>query len=143
MHVGMYACMRSESESELGNQLSGRLRKANKQTCIFVCFCMYVCMRSESESRLCWYYFANLSTVSVCLPVQTHTQATLKTQAHTCQVMIENQHFHSIAVSQCSVTRKNTHTHCNDGSPAKTPSGRVDNWFSDKESRLYRGETKS
>ena len=50
MHVGKYDCMRSESESELGNQLSGILRKANKQTCILVCLCMYVCMRSESES---------------------------------------------------------------------------------------------
>jgi hypothetical protein len=28
MHVGMYDCMRSESESELGNKLSGILRKA-------------------------------------------------------------------------------------------------------------------
>ncbi len=41
---------RSESESELDNQLSGILRKANKQTCILVCLCMYVCMRRESES---------------------------------------------------------------------------------------------
>ncbi len=116
MHVGMYDCMRSE-KSELGNQLSGILRKANKQTCILVCLCMYMCMRSESESAshssppqlkgvrmisararalcVCWYYFANLSTVSVCLPVHTvtknntHTQPTPKTQAHTCPVMIE------------------------------------------------------
>ncbi len=50
LHVGMYACMRSESESELGNQLSGILRKSNKQTYIRVCLCMHVCMRSESES---------------------------------------------------------------------------------------------
>ena len=49
MHVGLYACMRSESESELGNQLSGILRKASKQTCILVCLCLYMCMRSESE----------------------------------------------------------------------------------------------
>jgi hypothetical protein len=49
MHVGMYDCVRSE-KSELGNQLSGILRKANKQTCITVCRCMYVCMRSDIES---------------------------------------------------------------------------------------------
>jgi hypothetical protein len=82
----------SESESELDNQLSGILRKGNKQTCILVCLCTYVCMRSESESvshssppqfkgvrvtSACVYYFTNLSTVSVCLSVhtvrQTHT----------------------------------------------------------------------
>jgi hypothetical protein len=130
--------MRSESESELGNQLSGMLiRKASKQTCILVCLCMYVCMRSERESAsnssppqlkgvrvisacarslACWYYFANLSTVSVSLPVhtvthkkRTHTQAALKTQAKTCQVMIEKQHVHSSTVSQYSATR-NTHS---------------------------------
>jgi hypothetical protein len=50
MHVDMYDCMRSESESELDNQLSGILRKASKQTCILVCLCMYVCIRSKSES---------------------------------------------------------------------------------------------
>jgi hypothetical protein len=50
MHVGMYDCMRSESESELGNQLSGILTEGKKETCILVCLCMYVCMRSESES---------------------------------------------------------------------------------------------
>ncbi len=49
MHAGLYDCMRSESESELGNRLSGILRKASTQTCILVCLCMYVCMRSESE----------------------------------------------------------------------------------------------
>jgi hypothetical protein len=36
MHVGMYDHMRSESESELGNQLSGMLKKASKQTSILV-----------------------------------------------------------------------------------------------------------
>ncbi len=139
MHVGMYDCMRYESESELGNQLSGVLTKANKQTCILVCLCKYMCMRSESESTLvtlvttaaqecasdlcmcarvcvCWYYFTHLWTVSVCLQVHTvtqthtHTQATRKTQAYTCQVMIENQHFHSSTVSQYSAP-SNTHTH--------------------------------
>jgi hypothetical protein len=34
MHNGMYDCMRSESESELGNQLSGILRKANKKAAV-------------------------------------------------------------------------------------------------------------
>jgi hypothetical protein len=157
MHVGMYDCMRIESESELDNQLSGILRNANKQTCILVCLCMYMCMSSESESashssppqlkgvrvisacvcaRVCWYYFLNLSTASVCLPVHTvtqththtHTHATLKTQANTCQVMIENQNFHSSTLSQYSATR-NTHTHPSEESPAKTPGGRADNWL--------------
>ena len=95
MHVGMYDCMRSESESELGHQLSGILRKPHKQTCILVS--VYVCVYEEREqisvtlvttaaqgcasdlctcarARVCWYYFANLSTVSVCLPVHTVTQ---------------------------------------------------------------------
>ena len=48
MHVGVYDCMRTENESELGNQLSGR--NAIKQKCMLVCLCMYMCMRSESES---------------------------------------------------------------------------------------------
>jgi hypothetical protein len=53
-----------------------------------------------------WYYFANLSTVSVCLPVHTVTKKT-----HT-------------------LTRTtNTNTHPSDESPAKTPGDRVDNWF--------------
>ena len=49
-NVGVYDCMRSESDSELGNKLSGILRKSNKQTCTLVCLCMYICIRSESES---------------------------------------------------------------------------------------------
>ena len=95
MHVGKYDCMRSESESELANQLSGILRKANKQTCILVSVYIYVYTERERISvtlvttaaqgcasdlcmcvcaRVCWYYFADLSTVSVCLPVHTVTQ---------------------------------------------------------------------
>jgi hypothetical protein len=95
MHVGMYDCMRSESESELGNQLSGILRNANKETSIPVCLCMYMGIMSErvnqhhtrhhrssrvytckmqARARVCWYYFTNLSSVSVCLPVHTVTQ---------------------------------------------------------------------
>jgi hypothetical protein len=34
MHVGMYDCMRSESESELANQLSGILKKKNPYVCV-------------------------------------------------------------------------------------------------------------
>ncbi len=161
MHVATYDCKRSESESESGNQLSGMLRKASKQTCVLVCqcmyMCMYMCMRRESESAshspppqlqgvrvisACARTRACSSTGSLisllylfvcrCTPrhkkTHTHTQATQKTQAHTCQVMIENQHVHSSAVSQYSVTN-NTHTHSSDESPSKTPDGRVDNWF--------------
>ncbi len=40
MHVGMCDCMRSESESELGNQLYTQKRK--KQTCMPVCLCVYI-----------------------------------------------------------------------------------------------------
>ena len=50
MHVGMYDCMRSESESELANQLSGILKQTdtNMHTCVSVY--VNVCMRSESAS---------------------------------------------------------------------------------------------
>jgi hypothetical protein len=175
MHVGMHACMKSEGKSELDKQMSGILRKENKQTSILVCLCMYVCMRSESESashsslpqlngvrvisacvcahaRLRWYYFANLSILSVCLPVHTRspwhkhthtqTQATLKTQANTCHVMIENQHFYWSTVSEYSIT-SNTHTYKSNESPAKTPAGRADNRLPDKRRVLYRGHTGS
>ncbi len=63
-----------------------------------LCMCVCVCV------CVCWYYFANLWTVSVCLPVHTvtqkhtHTQATRKTQANACQVMIEHLHFQSNTV---------------------------------------------
>ncbi len=46
----MYDCMRSESESELSNQLSGMLNKINNQTCITVCLCMYMFIQSDRES---------------------------------------------------------------------------------------------
>jgi hypothetical protein len=46
---GMCACIRSESESMLASQLSGILRKSNKQTCILVCLCLYVCTSEERE----------------------------------------------------------------------------------------------
>ena len=48
MHVGMIDCIRSDSESELGNQLSGILRKASKPTCILVY--LNVC---TSRTRMC------------------------------------------------------------------------------------------
>ncbi len=47
MYVGMYDCMRSESESELANPLSGILRKTNKQTSIRVS--VYACVYVERE----------------------------------------------------------------------------------------------
>ncbi len=110
------------------------------------CYCDLCMCACEG---VCWYYFANLSTVSVCLPVHTVTQEHIhkhkqhkKRQANTCQVMIENQHLHSSTVSQYSTT-KNTHTHESDESPAKTPGSRTDNWLSDKTSILSREETES
>jgi hypothetical protein len=36
MNVGVYDCMRSDSESELGHQLSGILREANKHALSYV-----------------------------------------------------------------------------------------------------------
>ena len=105
--------MRSETESELGNQLSGSHRKANKQTSILVCLCMYMCIRSERKSVshssppqlkgvrvisacvracACWHYFANISTVSVCLPVHTVTQK--HTDTHTSNS--HKKHAHSL-----------------------------------------------
>ena len=127
---------KSESESEL-RQPAVKYTQKIKQTNTHACVSVYVCVYAERErisvtlvitaaqgcpsdlyqcvrARVCCYYFANLSTVSVCLPVHTvthtHTQATLKTQENTCQVMIDNQHFHSSTVSRYSATR-NTHTH--------------------------------
>jgi hypothetical protein len=35
------------------------------------------------SARVCWYYFANLSTVSVCLPVHTVTHTHTHTHTHT------------------------------------------------------------
>jgi hypothetical protein len=134
--VSVYACVYAEQK-----QISVTLVTTAAQGCLSD---LYMC----ASARLCWYYFANLSTVSVCLPVHTmththtHTQATQKTQANTWQVMIENQHCHSTTVSQYSAT-KNTQTHSSDESPAKTPGGRADNWLLDKTSVLYRGETET
>ncbi len=109
---------KKHTHTELGNQPSGILRKANKKKCILVCLCMYMCMRHESESAshssppqlkgvrvisacahrcVCTGTTSLISlTVSVCLHTvtQKHTKATLKAQANTCQVMKETQHFH-------------------------------------------------
>ena len=40
IHTGMYDCMRSDSESELGNRLPGILRRKKMHTCVSV----YVCV---------------------------------------------------------------------------------------------------
>ena len=110
MHAGMHDCMRSESESELGTQLSGILNKTNKQTNMHNCVSVYVYVYEERErisvtlvttaaqacesdlcmcarARVCSYYFANLSTVSLHLPV--HTVEQKHSGTHTCQVRIE------------------------------------------------------
>jgi hypothetical protein len=119
MNDGMYGCMRSESESELGNQLSGILRKAHKQTCILVCLCMHVCMRSERESAshssppqlkgvrvisTCVHARENTSTISlnslycVCLSAGAHrdtkTHTTLSIN-HSIAVISHGKHTHS------------------------------------------------
>ncbi len=168
-----YACwsvwLYEEREWISVRQPAVRDTQENYQTkWILVCPCMYVCMRSESESashssppqlkgvwvistcaraRVCSGTIPLISLL--CLPVHTvrqkkntHTQTTLKTQANTCPEMIEIQNFHSSTAYQYSATR-NTHTHCSDESPAKTPSDRADNWLLFKWSSLYRRETKS
>ncbi len=141
LHVGMYDCMRSESKSESGNQLSGILRKSNKQTCILVCLLMYVCMRSESESawRSSLPQLKGVRAISACVSARvragtislisllclfvcrwtpwqahrdkhTHTHATLKTHANTCQVRIENPSFVLKEGNTITHTHKHTHT---------------------------------
>jgi hypothetical protein len=70
----------------------------------------------------------------------THTQATLKTQANTCQVIIVIQHQNFHSSTHLSTQPQETHTHPSDESPAKTPGGRADNWFSDNSILLYREE---
>ncbi len=47
MHVGMYDHMRSESESELGNQLSDILRKTNRKKKIYI--------YTQTHKYACWY----------------------------------------------------------------------------------------
>jgi hypothetical protein len=128
MQVGVYDCMRSDSESELGHQLSGILRNLNKQTCILVCLCMYVCLRSESESasHSSPLQLKGVRVISACMSARVRAGTTSlisvysvrsftgvhrdiktqKTKPH-CQhkkihvkVMIEHQHLHSSIVSQ-------------------------------------------
>jgi hypothetical protein len=105
MHVGVYDFLRSESESELDNQLSGILSEANKQTNMHTCVSVfvYVCgtranqrhnrhhrkssvcecsLHVRARANVCWFCFANLSTVSVCLLVHTVTQKHTHTQTH-------------------------------------------------------------
>jgi hypothetical protein len=73
----------SRRNRELGRQLQGTLRKTNKKrankyihrhTSMHVG--MYDCMRVRARVCVRWHWFANLSTVSVCLPVHTVTQNT-------------------------------------------------------------------
>ncbi len=99
--------MRSESESELGNQLSGILRKASKQICIWQHTCVsvfvYVCAERErisvtlvttaaqacvSDLCMCVHARVFAGTISLisllglfCLPVHTVTQT--HTHTHT------------------------------------------------------------
>ena len=131
MHVGMYDCMRSESESELGNKLSGILRKTNKQTNMHNCVSVYVYVYEERErisvtlvttaahgcasdrcicarARVCSYYFANLSTVSLHLPVHTVTQTHSHTvispcvHARVCARTISLISLRSLFISRCT-----------------------------------------
>jgi hypothetical protein len=142
--------MRSESESELGNQLSGILRKENKQTCILVC--LYVCMRSESESashssppqlkgvrvisacvcahaRLRWYYFANLSRLSLfvcrCTPWHQHTHTNTSNTKNTGKYMSINDRKSTLSLNHSiSVLSHEKHAH----SPKRWKPGKNAGW---------------
>ncbi len=115
MHVGMYDCMRSESESELGRQMSSVPRKAYKQTYIPVSVYVYVYEEQEwisvtlvttaaqacvSDVCMCVCARVCAGTISLILPMclfgcrctpwhkkNTHTQATLQTRSNTCQMI--------------------------------------------------------
>jgi hypothetical protein len=134
MHVGMYDCMRSESVSGI---LRKPHKQTCILVCLCMYVCVRIESESASHSSppqlkgvrvisacalahvcvcalLWWYYFSHLHCVSLSAGAHrdtkyTHTQATLKTQANTCQVMIANQHLHSTTVSQYSATT-NTNT---------------------------------
>ena len=111
MHVGMYDCMRSESKSMFGNQLSGILesefsnqcdnqlsgvlRKTTKQTCILVCLCMYACLRANSESA------------SYSSPPQLKRVRVISAYARACSSTISLISLYCV----CFVIPKNTHTH--------------------------------
>ena len=154
-----------------GNHLQGILRKTNKKrTNIYI----HRHTRARANQRhthhhrssrvcewslhvgvracVCWSYFANLSTLSVCLPV--HTMTLTLTHTHTSNTRNKGKYTsshdrkstlslkHSISVlSHDNAATRNTHTHRSDESPAKMSSGRADNWLLSKSSVLYRGET--
>jgi hypothetical protein len=117
IRVGMYDCMRSEreSDSELGNELSGILRRRKMHTCVSV----YVYVVYEERERIS-VTLVTTAAQGVCewsaagahrdTKTISHTHATLKTQANTCQVMIENQHFHSSTVRSTQPRKTRTLT---------------------------------
>ncbi len=135
-HTRQYACwyvfVYEEWERIRVQQPAVRYTQQNKQTNTHNCVSVSVCV---------WGARANHCHTGAHRDTKKHAH-TLKTQANTCQVMIDNQHFHSSTVSQYSATR-NTHTHWSDESPEKTPDGRADNWLLTKISSLYRGKTGS
>ena len=132
MHGGMYVY--EERERSASHSSPPQLKRVR-----------VISARVRALACVCWYYFANLSTVSVCLPVRTVTQKhahTQQTLVNRSPAMIENQHLHSSTVSQYSATR-NTNTHRSDESPEKPSGGRADNRLLRKSSDLYPGETES
>jgi hypothetical protein len=160
MHVGMYACIRSESESALANQLSDIPRKAKQTNVLLVCLCMSVCMRSEFESAsqssppqlkgvrvisacacvcVCVLVLFRKYLYCVFLSAGTH-RGKKKLQIHknnttnTGKCMSSNDRKSTLRSSigiQYSATR-NTHTHFIDESPAKMSAGRADSRLSCK-----------
>ena len=69
--VSVYVCVYEDRE-----RISVTLVTTAAQACPSdLCMC--------SRARVCWYYFANLSTVFVCLPVHTVTQKKHEHTRHT------------------------------------------------------------
>jgi hypothetical protein len=92
----MFVCMRSESQSASHSsppQLKG-------VRVISACVCARVCV--------CWYYFAHLSPVSVCLPVHTVTK-----KQHTNTTNTNNTDKYTILPKPAGAHRdtKTTHIH--------------------------------
>jgi hypothetical protein len=129
MHVGMHDWQPDVTYTQKSKQ-------TNMHTCVSV---YLLCLRSKSESashssppqlngalvisacvcaRACAGTISLISALCVCLAAgarrdttkQTHTKATIETQANTRQKIMENQHFHSSTVSQYSATRNTTHS---------------------------------
>ncbi len=69
MHVGMYDCLRRESESELGYQLSGILRKSNWYKHAYLCVCVCMCVSGARANQRHTRHHRSSSVCEWSLPV--------------------------------------------------------------------------